>query len=76
MQADGNSPAHMAALYNVCVSQKVWKTFPNGSHNDTYAEDGYFDSMYEFICKVLKGKNVNEIKDDEKAAVLDDKANL
>ncbi|KAL0631556.1 bem46 protein, variant [Maublancomyces gigas] len=43
-------PSHMKQLYNVCNSPvKVWKELPNGTHNDTCAEDGYFDYIDEFI---------------------------
>ena len=49
------SPDHMKTLYDVCVSPKVWRTFSNGSHNDTYAEEGYFESILEFITAVVRG---------------------
>jgi hypothetical protein len=50
----------MVVLHGVCVSPKVWKTFPNGSHNDTWIETGYFDSMMDFINKVAHGEPVTE----------------
>ena len=45
----------MKTLYDVCVSPKVWRTFSNGSHNDTYAEEGYFEGIFEFITAVVRG---------------------
>lgn len=51
-------PAHMMrTLYDICkVKQKVWKTFPNGHHNDTVAESGYFDAIWTFLVQdVLAG---------------------
>ncbi|OCK95464.1 alpha/beta-hydrolase [Cenococcum geophilum 1.58] len=43
-------PSHMAQLFRVCQSEvKVWREFPNGSHNDTVAEPGYFDHIEGFL---------------------------
>lgn len=43
-------PSHMKQLYDVCNSPvKVWKELPNGTHNDTCAEENYFDYIDEFI---------------------------
>ena len=44
----------MKRLYDVCVAPKIWRSFPKGSHNDTYAESGYFDGVLEFITAVLR----------------------
>ncbi|KAI5857615.1 Alpha/Beta hydrolase protein [Tricharina praecox] len=44
-------PDHMVTLFNSCVSPKVWETFPNGSHNDTFTELGYFEAIYRFMKK-------------------------
>jgi abhydrolase domain-containing protein 13 len=48
----------MATLYNLCmVKHKMCKTFPNGYHNDTVAEPGYFDAIWAFLAEeVLSGK--------------------
>ncbi|KAF2737857.1 BEM46 family protein-like protein [Polyplosphaeria fusca] len=44
--------SHMAQLYKICRSEpKVWKEFPNGSHNDTVMEKAYFESIEEFISE-------------------------
>ena len=40
----------MRKLYDLCKTEvKVWKEFPNGSHNTTVTEDGYFQSIQSFI---------------------------
>lgn len=46
----------MKKLYSICrASTKIWKEYPNGHHNDTCAEPGYFDAMADFINeKVMK----------------------
>ncbi|KAF8463631.1 Alpha/Beta hydrolase protein [Kalaharituber pfeilii] len=50
-------PDHMRKLYDVCTSStKVWKDFPNGTHNDTVGEEGYFDAIHDFIKQVRKGR--------------------
>ncbi|KAI1913172.1 bem46 protein, variant [Ophidiomyces ophidiicola] len=42
--------SHMIQLYKVCqAKKKVWRTFPNGSHNDTVTEPGYFEHMHSFV---------------------------
>lgn len=43
-------PSHMQQLYAVCrAKKKVWKTMPNGTHNDTVAEPYFFNYMIDFI---------------------------
>ena len=39
----------MARLFKVCRSPKVWRDLPNGSHNDTVAEPGYFQHIATFL---------------------------
>jgi len=40
----------MRKLFELCQSQpKIWKEFESGSHNDTIAEEGYFESIDEFV---------------------------
>lgn len=46
----------MKGLYDVCEAKiKIWKEFPDGSHNDTIAEPGYFDTIDEFIVNDVLG---------------------
>ena len=50
-------PAHMMkTLYQSCQTRKVFKTFPDGDHNSTVAEPGYFDAIWQFLVQdVLNG---------------------
>ncbi|KAJ5247274.1 hypothetical protein N7468_002257, partial [Penicillium chermesinum] len=45
-------PSHMAQLFDLCKAEtKVWRTLPNGAHNDSVAEPGYFDHIHSFISE-------------------------
>lgn len=47
----------MKTLHEVCVCPvKIWKEFPNGTHNDTVGEEGYFETIHDFLNQVVKGK--------------------
>lgn len=49
----------MNELFSVCrVQKKIWREFPNGSHNDTLAEPGFFDQIIEFVRDVLGGQKM------------------
>lgn len=42
--------SHMKKLHEICRAEvKIWKEFPEGSHNDTVAEEGYFEAIDEFV---------------------------
>lgn len=42
----------MTELYNLCQSRrKVWRSLPNGGHNDSVAEPGYFEYIHSFIME-------------------------
>lgn len=44
----------MKRLYDVCSSPvKVWRELPDGTHNDTCAEENYFDYIDEFIAGAM-----------------------
>ena len=44
--------SHMQQLFKLCRSPiKEWHTFPDGTHNDTVGERGYFDYVEWFIKK-------------------------
>jgi abhydrolase domain-containing protein 13 len=46
----------MAQLYKACRAKvKVWKELPNGTHNDTVAEPGYFDHIDDFLTHHVAG---------------------
>ncbi|KAK6536089.1 hypothetical protein TWF281_000335 [Arthrobotrys megalospora] len=43
-------PSHMRRLHTVSKAPiKVWKDFPNGTHNDSVMEVGYFEHINDFI---------------------------
>lgn len=45
-------PSHMTHLFSVCRSpQKFWRPVPNGGHNDSVAEPGYFDYIHSFVME-------------------------
>jgi hypothetical protein len=52
----------MKTLYNVCTSTKLWREFPEGTHNDTCAEENYFDYIHDFISDIKSGHSMDEIK--------------
>ncbi|KAI4088709.1 MAG: hypothetical protein LQ348_006385 [Seirophora lacunosa] len=55
-------PSHMKQLYSICqVEKKIWREFPNGSHNDTIAEPGFFDRIVEFV-RDLMGESKMELR--------------
>jgi hypothetical protein len=47
----------MRTLYESCQTKiKIWRDFPDGSHNDTVAERGYFDNIEGFVRDVVLGR--------------------
>lgn len=49
----------MTQLFSVCQAErKIWRTLPNGGHNDSVAEPGYFEHIHSFITE--------EVMDNEK----------
>lgn len=50
----------MKSLYAICQSkQKIWREFPNGSHNDTVAEPNFFNHIMEYVHCVLTGREMH-----------------
>ncbi|RDL40091.1 uncharacterized protein BP5553_00070 [Venustampulla echinocandica] len=46
-------PSHMARLYEICQSPtKIWKPLPAGDHNSSVLEDGYFESVEDFVANL------------------------
>jgi len=35
---------------------KVWKPLPGGDHNSSVIEEGYFETIAEFITKIVSGE--------------------
>lgn len=66
-------PTMMRTLYEFCtVKRKTWKIFPNGDHNSTVAEPGYFDQIWEWLIdevlrktEVEKGTEETDVKKEE-----------
>jgi len=51
----------MKTLYGLTTAPvKIWKEFPEGSHNDTIVETGYFNYIDEFIVEEVLGKKKKE----------------
>lgn len=50
-------PSNMTQLFAICnSSRKVWRTLPNGAHNDSVAEPGYFEHIHSFITEDVLGR--------------------
>jgi len=46
-------PSHMRRLYEMCQSPtKIWKPLPGGDHNSSVVEEGYFESIEDFIANL------------------------
>ncbi|CEH17941.1 Predicted alpha/beta hydrolase BEM46 [Ceraceosorus bombacis] len=44
-------PSHMDLLFKRCSSsKKVWKSFKDGTHNDTCVKPGYFEAIAQFLA--------------------------
>lgn len=48
-------PTHMKGLYNIVKDNPkvVWREFPNGTHNDTCVQEGYWNNVATFVDDVL-----------------------
>lgn len=52
-----NSPSNMTQLFAICkANRKVWRTLPNGGHNDSVAEPGYFEHIHSFVMEDVLGE--------------------
>ncbi|KUJ22893.1 BEM46 family protein-like protein [Mollisia scopiformis] len=46
-------PSHMRRLYEICQSPtKIWKPLPGGDHNSSVIEEGYFESIADFVANL------------------------
>jgi hypothetical protein len=53
----------MRQLYELSKApSKTWKALPGGDHNSSVLEEGYFESMTEFISGLSHERDVNEKK--------------
>ena len=47
----------MKQLYDLCTAPvKIWHPLPNGDHNSSVLEEGYFEAIQDFIQRVSSGK--------------------
>lgn len=43
----------MRQLYELSAApNKIWKPLPNGDHNSSVLEDGYFEAISDFVASV------------------------
>ncbi|KAL4766051.1 alpha/beta hydrolase [Aspergillus foveolatus] len=51
-------PSNMTQLFAICNSKrKVWRTLPNGAHNDSVAEPDYFEHIHSFVTEEVLKRN-------------------
>ncbi|KAL4979608.1 Alpha/Beta hydrolase protein [Aspergillus desertorum] len=51
-------PSNMTQLFAICNSKrKVWRTLPNGAHNDSVAEPDYFEHIHSFVTEEILKPN-------------------
>ncbi|KAK3394245.1 Alpha/Beta hydrolase protein [Podospora didyma] len=49
-------PIHMKRLYDLSTAPvKIWKPFPGGDHNSSVIEEGYFETIANFMKRVTSG---------------------
>ncbi|OQD69945.1 hypothetical protein PENDEC_c028G06586 [Penicillium decumbens] len=50
-------PSNMTQLFAICKSErKFWRPLPNGGHNDSVAEPGYFDHIHSFVTEEVESE--------------------
>jgi len=49
----------MKTLFEICRAKKVWRELPDGNHNETVEQDGYFDFIYDFMQKIRSGNTLD-----------------
>lgn len=51
----------MKQLYDLSNAPvKIWKPLPNGDHNSSVLEEGYFEAIAEFIERVSSGQQLKQ----------------
>lgn len=51
-------PWHMWGLFNVCQqnsASRIWHELPEGTHNDTCLQEGYYEAIYDFVKQHVLG---------------------
>ena len=71
-------PTHMAKLHELCNTQgtKDWHELPNGMHNDTCVQPGYFTAIREFLERRILMEERRTDEDREKAQHTTDHVHL
>jgi abhydrolase domain-containing protein 13 len=53
----------MRQLYDLCAApSKTWKPLPGGDHNSSVLEEGYFESISDFVASVTGATDVKNEK--------------
>ena len=51
----------MKQLFSICKApRKIWRDFPEGTHNDTLTEPNFFGFVFEFVQDVLGGQKMKQ----------------
>ncbi|KAI7860682.1 Alpha/Beta hydrolase protein [Circinella umbellata] len=71
-------PAHMSKLHELCNTQgtKDWHELPEGMHNDTCVQPGYFTAIREFLERRILMEERRTDQDREKAEHTTDQVHL
>ena len=65
----------MKELRSICKSSDItWREFPNGTHNETILEPGFFVAIQKFLDRVARGAfhNLMSASGNTKAEELDE----
>lgn len=67
-------PSHMVKLRELSETRagKTWVPFPNGTHNDTCMQPGYFAAIHDFLEKEVLKSEPEKAPEEKKTAVLDE----
>ncbi|KAI7903947.1 Alpha/Beta hydrolase protein [Cokeromyces recurvatus] len=60
-------PIHMVKLKDLSETRapKIWIPFPNGTHNNTCMQPGYFTAIHEFLERYILKQDVDDAKNGE-----------
>lgn len=59
-------PSHMRQLYDLSrAKKKIWRALPNGTHDGSVAEEGYFDYVFEFLMGDVMGYKLSQDSDED-----------
>jgi abhydrolase domain-containing protein 13 len=54
----------MQLLYELSTTpRKIWKPLPGGDHNSSVLEEGYFESIADFIAEVTEDSGIQDLKE-------------